>query len=121
VHGNDAPDGALPATPESPGGYLNKNQRAARTRAARFARIRLAVYQRSDFRCCHCQVEFPPPPGYHGQHALWRHVPNPRHGRRPVTHTLDLDHIIPRDRGGKFTLENLQALCTRCNNRKGIH
>ena len=28
---------------------------------------------------------------------------------------LQIDHIIPRDRGGKSTLENGQTLCSRCN------
>jgi 5-methylcytosine-specific restriction endonuclease McrA len=118
-----APVNPAPITSQqSPnGGYLTRNERRREARIARLARVRLAVYQRSDFRCCHCQVEFPPPEGYDGRSALWRYVPNRRPGRRPVMHTLDLDHIIPRDRGGKFHLDNLQALCTRCNNRKGVH
>ncbi len=32
---------------------------------------------------------------------------------------LEVDHIIPRKHGGKDVLENLQALCWRCNANKG--
>jgi ATP adenylyltransferase len=31
---------------------------------------------------------------------------------------LDVDHIIPRSRGGKTELGNLQALCSKCNRTK---
>ena len=31
---------------------------------------------------------------------------------------LNLDHVIPRDRGGKTTWENIVCSCVRCNSRK---
>ena len=31
---------------------------------------------------------------------------------------LDVDHIIPRSRGGKTVTENLQVLCSKCNRSK---
>ncbi len=33
--------------------------------------------------------------------------------------TLTLDHVLPRDRGGRHTWENVVACCTTCNNLKG--
>ncbi|MCP4583409.1 MAG: HNH endonuclease [candidate division Zixibacteria bacterium] len=32
---------------------------------------------------------------------------------------MTVDHIIPRNLGGKDTWENLVAACARCNNKKG--
>jgi len=29
------------------------------------------------------------------------------------------DHIIPKSKNGKETLDNMQTMCTRCNNKKG--
>ncbi|RMG69172.1 MAG: HNH endonuclease [Calditrichaeota bacterium] len=37
-------------------------------------------------------------------------------GRR--THPLTIDHVIPRQYGGKDTWENLVVACLPCNNRK---
>ena len=31
---------------------------------------------------------------------------------------LNLDHVLPRDRGGKMTWENIVTSCIRCNTRK---
>jgi 5-methylcytosine-specific restriction endonuclease McrA len=32
---------------------------------------------------------------------------------------FEFDHIIPRSRGGKTELKNLQLLCRECNRKKG--
>ena len=37
-----------------------------------------------------------------------------KHGHRE----LNLDHVIPKDRGGRTTWENIVTSCLRCNNRK---
>jgi 5-methylcytosine-specific restriction endonuclease McrA len=33
----------------------------------------------------------------------------------------NLDHVVPRSRGGTHTWENVVAACRRCNTRKGNH
>jgi 5-methylcytosine-specific restriction endonuclease McrA len=40
-------------------------------------------------------------------------------GRRPGTRELNLDHVMPRSRGGRSTWENLVTSCRECNLRKG--
>lgn len=39
-------------------------------------------------------------------------------GNRFETRDLNLDHVIPRDKGGKTTWENVVCSCIRCNTRK---
>ncbi len=29
------------------------------------------------------------------------------------------DHIVPKSKGGRDTLENMQTMCSRCNSKKG--
>lgn len=73
---------------------------------------RLAVYLRSDFCCCTCGLRFDVPDGYDGKRALsFRWV-----GGFQI---LELDHIVPYVLGGTTAQDNLQALCTSCNARKG--
>jgi len=55
--------------------------------------LRFRVLQRDQFRCRLC-------------------------GRSPATELtceLHVDHVVPFSKGGKTTLENLQALCSHCN------
>lgn len=40
-------------------------------------------------------------------------------GRRPKRSELNLDHVIPRSRGGKSTWRNVVTSCVDCNRRKG--
>ena len=40
-------------------------------------------------------------------------------GRRPPAVTLEVDHRIPRSKGGEDVLENLVCACWDCNRSKG--
>jgi len=39
-------------------------------------------------------------------------------GKRPPSEDLNLDHVIPRDYGGKTTWENIVCSCIKCNSHK---
>lgn len=68
---------------------------------------RLAVYLKSDFSCVYCKRKFTPPKGWDNKRAL--------HDGQMY---LEIDHIKPTSKGGADTLENKQALCQVCNNKK---
>ncbi|MBI4126511.1 MAG: HNH endonuclease, partial [Deltaproteobacteria bacterium] len=40
-------------------------------------------------------------------------------GRRLPRSQLNLDHVIPRSRGGRTTWENIVTSCLKCNHHKG--
>jgi 5-methylcytosine-specific restriction endonuclease McrA len=40
-------------------------------------------------------------------------------GKRPALRELNIDHVIPRSRGGDDTWENLVTACRTCNLKKG--
>lgn len=40
-------------------------------------------------------------------------------GIRPAVRELNLDHVVPRSRGGRSTWDNLVTSCRACNVRKG--
>lgn len=52
------------------------------------------VFERDRYRCQYCGEVFP-------------------------ESKLNLDHVIPRDRGGRTSWENLVTSCIECNSRKG--
>jgi len=52
------------------------------------------LFERDKFRCQYC-------------------------GTRFSAKELNMDHVVPRDRGGKTTWENIVTSCLRCNSRKG--
>lgn len=52
------------------------------------------VYMRDEFTCQYCAI-------------------------RPGVKDLNLDHVMPRSRGGRSTWENLVTSCRRCNLTKG--
>ena len=51
------------------------------------------LFERDDYRCQYC-----------GQHFDAQH--------------LNMDHVIPRDRGGRTSWENIVTSCIKCNSRK---
>ncbi len=55
---------------------------------------RQSLFERDNFTCQYCRKTFP-------------------------QKNLNLDHVIPRERGGKTTWENIVTSCLRCNGRKG--
>jgi 5-methylcytosine-specific restriction endonuclease McrA len=40
-------------------------------------------------------------------------------GKRPPLRDLNIDHVLPRSRGGEDSWENLVTACRQCNLRKG--
>lgn len=40
-------------------------------------------------------------------------------GRKPAMRELNIDHVVPRSRGGRDAWENLVTACKPCNLRKG--
>lgn len=104
----DAPTVRLPCV---------RPRRRPKVHPTTLARIRLAVYERAGYRCQRCGLQFEAKPGYDGRYALAVQIPHRR--LQYVYYCLELDHVVPYSRGGKFELSNLQALCTGCNARKG--
>lgn len=80
-------------------------------------KIRLDVYRKANFACQKCGLAYPSPADYDGRLALYVEGRNRR--GRPVTWLLEIDHVVPYHLGGRYVRENLQALCTACNVRKG--
>lgn len=71
--------------------HLQRYDRAPRV-AVRLTRRNLMI--RDQFQCQYC-------------------------GRRPSVRELNVDHVVPRSRGGQDSWENLVVSCRTCNLRKG--
>ena len=67
-----------------------QNLRNAKRKRKISRRKRKEVFRRANGKCRHCGAE----------------------------QNLEIDHIFPFSRGGGNEIENLQLLCSRCNNRK---
>lgn len=57
------------------------------------------IYEHYNFTCCYCGKRFP----------------KPSRDRKPE---LNLDHVVPRSRGGPMNWENIVLSCVPCNTRK---
>lgn len=77
--------------------------------------VRLAVFERDDYRCRYCGVRYidtvtgepvtrEPYVGF-SRRTRWVGL-------------LHLDHVIPRCKGGTDDIENLVTACSKCNLRK---
>ncbi|MDI6756490.1 MAG: HNH endonuclease [Endomicrobiia bacterium] len=51
------------------------------------------IYEHYSYRCCYCGKKFP-------------------------TNALNLDHVVPRSRGGRTSWDNIVTSCVRCNIKK---
>lgn len=72
--------------------------------------LRRIVMTAQNFTCQHC-----------GYRPADDRIPRDYDGRRTVgghSRELQIDHVLPRARGGTNTLENLQILCDICNRIK---
>lgn len=52
------------------------------------------IYEHYNYRCCYCGLKF-------------------------ASHELNLEHVIPRSRGGKTSWDNIVTACIPCNSKKG--
>ena len=68
---------------------------------------RFKVYTDCDFSCVYCGKKFIP-------HEFW----DKKEALHDGVMFLELDHIIPLSKGGTDNIENKQALCGKCNNKK---
>jgi 5-methylcytosine-specific restriction endonuclease McrA len=71
-------------------------------RQVRFSRKN--IFERDGWQCQYCGVK---PPSKSAA-MKWMH-----------DHALNLDHVVPRSKGGKTTWDNVVASCFKCNSKKG--
>lgn len=62
--------------------------------AAEVKFTRKNIYEHYNYKCCYCGKKFP-------------------------TSELNLDHVVPRSKGGKTTWDNIVTSCIKCNIKKG--
>lgn len=101
------------------------------------ARLRRFVYERDRYTCRGCGWSPPVPARYDGRNPIRVVLRTERRVSRvipsftdapervfyrdhDVVLALEVDHVMPLSAGGAFAdPDNLQSLCSTCNNRKG--
>lgn len=68
---------------------------------------RYEVYEKSNYSCTYCGLRFEIPNNWNKESAI--------HNGNMY---LEIDHIFPLSKGGSDSLDNKQALCRLCNNKK---
>lgn len=72
-------------------------------------KMRRLVFPRDNWTCQDCGLHIPPKSE---DELAGRYAPSVIQG------WLELDHVIPKARGGLFIASNLRAACSPCNRRK---
>jgi 5-methylcytosine-specific restriction endonuclease McrA len=68
---------------------------------------RFAVYEKCNYSCVFCGLKFDVPDNWDKKSALFQYG-----------FYLEIDHINPISISGDDSIENKQALCRNCNNKK---
>lgn len=88
----------------------------AKHRAKISKKTKLAAYERDDWTCQYCGLEFDPSKTWTPDSiAPW--MEHPTLGFI----FLELDHVHPVAHGGGDDLDNLRSACTPCNKRKSAY